>query len=172
MAQAVQVQAQAEILVSHDKALADYLGMGTSRSLNKLIQLYTTSGLKPPAISTMKAWSTKYGWQDKASAYDLTVQQTTHDTLAQKQAYAQAMEVFDFKEVLSQCIKLSLIKAVEAIEDVPIKTLSDVERILRIAKEAAILQTQFNDRSLYISPSQTQKARIADAEKMVSELFG
>lgn len=57
----------AEVFVVPEKALADYLGMGTKRSLSKLIQHYTNLGLKPPSLSTLKNWSSQFNWQIKAN---------------------------------------------------------------------------------------------------------
>lgn len=54
-------------------ACNDYLRMGTGRSLVGLLQKYTDIYQdKPPttSLATLKAWSTKFDWSDRATEYD------------------------------------------------------------------------------------------------------
>jgi hypothetical protein len=54
-------------------ACNDYLRMGPGRSLAKLHRRYTeTTPTEPPTktLRTLKTWSTKYGWQDRATTFD------------------------------------------------------------------------------------------------------
>ncbi len=59
-----------------DKAVIacnDYLRMGAMRSIRKLLGQYCQqSANNPPTIRfrTLAAWSSKYNWQERASAYD------------------------------------------------------------------------------------------------------
>ncbi|MBS1790588.1 MAG: hypothetical protein JST85_22915 [Acidobacteria bacterium] len=47
-----------------------YFSMGAERSLSKLIQKRSESGLKTPVISCLKRWSAKWNWVERAAAYD------------------------------------------------------------------------------------------------------
>lgn len=47
-----------------------YFSMGAERSLFKLIQKRSESGLKTPAISCLKRWSVRWKWVERAKAYD------------------------------------------------------------------------------------------------------
>lgn len=54
-------------------ACADYLRMGIGRSLAKLHQSYTgTTPTEPPTrtLRVLKQWSSDFGWQDRAEAFD------------------------------------------------------------------------------------------------------
>jgi hypothetical protein len=58
-------------------ALIAYCEMGPTRSLEKLVQMWATTGLESPPtkwLSTLKRWSTDGAWVDRASAYDSAVQ--------------------------------------------------------------------------------------------------
>lgn len=54
---------------AYDCANAYFL-MGADRSLTKLSQLRSESGLKTPAISCLKRWSARWNWVERAAAYD------------------------------------------------------------------------------------------------------
>lgn len=59
-------------------ACNDYLRLGTGRSLAKLCQTYTKPiPVKPPTkhIATLKDWSTKFNWVERAAAFDATWEQ-------------------------------------------------------------------------------------------------
>ncbi len=47
-----------------------YFSMGAERSLPKVSQLRSESGLKPVPISSLKRWSAKWNWVERARAYD------------------------------------------------------------------------------------------------------
>ena len=62
-------------------ACNDYLRMGPGRSLAKLHKTYTETELnlyqKPPTkhLSTIKGWSTDYGWVERAAQYDAMIEE-------------------------------------------------------------------------------------------------
>lgn len=59
------------------QACNDFLRDGPGRTLAALIAKYTKSVQKRPptqAIGTLKRWSTKYNWQDRASIYDAGIE--------------------------------------------------------------------------------------------------
>jgi hypothetical protein len=54
-------------------ALCDYAALGPSRSIDKLLQFYTSSGIaKPPTKhrASLGVWSSQHDWQARARAYD------------------------------------------------------------------------------------------------------
>lgn len=55
------------------QACNDYLRMGPGRSLAELHRKYTESGYSSPpteSYGTLKQWSSKYGWVDRAERWD------------------------------------------------------------------------------------------------------
>jgi hypothetical protein len=83
--------------VTHEQALAHYLMLGPSRSLEKLRRHY--SDLTPPkivSIDTMKFWSRRHGWMAKAAAHD---QEVTH-RLAERANRERAKGEWDKVEAL------------------------------------------------------------------------
>lgn len=57
-------------------ACNDYLRLGPGRSIAKLVQKYAEADQEAPSqsIGVVKGWSTRYGWQERASAYDADVE--------------------------------------------------------------------------------------------------
>lgn len=58
-------------------ACNDYLRMGPTRSLRSLVARYRESEqrLAPTlSVGTLSNWSTEYGWQDRADAYDAAIE--------------------------------------------------------------------------------------------------
>lgn len=58
-------------------ACNDYLRMGANRSLYVLADEYASSDqIQPPttSIGTLKNWSNKYGWQQRAATYDAEIE--------------------------------------------------------------------------------------------------
>lgn len=58
-------------------ALCDYAALGAGRSLEKLVQVYTSSGTgKPPTRhrATLGVWSSAHDWQVRVAAYDQAIQ--------------------------------------------------------------------------------------------------
>ena len=50
-----------------DEAFAAYMALGPSRSLSRLLESYRAqTDIVPPAISTLKLWSTRDAWQVSA----------------------------------------------------------------------------------------------------------
>lgn len=164
-----QALTQADILVSREKALADYLAMGTSRSLAKLNQHYTDSGLKPPAMSTLKGWSSSQAWQAQAAEHDAITERAIQERLREKEAERQAEEAFCIREGLDRAMTLSIAKALQAIESTPATTLSDAKKALEVAKEILFLKQQLADTVSY--QGKTQQQREEEAKRESEELF-
>ncbi len=61
-----------------DEALASFLALGQSRTLPRLRERYcAVTGVIPPALSSLKRWSAKDKWTDRAREHDLAVQAAT-----------------------------------------------------------------------------------------------
>ena len=56
--------------IDHRQALADYLALGSRRSLAKLHQHHAKTTPKAPSIDVLKYWSRKFGWRKAAAEYD------------------------------------------------------------------------------------------------------
>ncbi len=70
-----------------DQAFAAYMALGPSRSLSRLLEQYRAqTGVVPPAMSTMKRWSTKDAWQARAREHDLAVQAATSEKAIEREA--------------------------------------------------------------------------------------
>jgi hypothetical protein len=86
------------------QACNDYLRMGPGRSLQKLHRIYAAPGPeKPPTrhLATLKIWSSAYGWQDRAMAYDAEVERQKNEYTEQRRR--EAMETalaLDYERVL------------------------------------------------------------------------
>lgn len=52
------------------QALIDYLSLGPDRSIEKLHRQYIENAPKPPCLRSLKGWSARYGWQEKAAQHD------------------------------------------------------------------------------------------------------
>ena len=165
-----QVRKSAEILVSRDKALADYLALGSSRSLTKLYQSYTDTGLKSPAISTLKGWSSAFGWQQQAAEYDRQVEKATQEVLTQKQAMQQAEEAFDVQDGIGRCVKIAMLKAQEALEKIDVKSISDVQRCVHICRELLEMESRVRD-SHVVRKGKTRQEREEEARREGDEML-
>lgn len=58
-------------------ALCDYCAMGPTRSIDKLVQVYTSSGIGTPPTrhrATLGVWSSAHAWVERAAAYDAAVE--------------------------------------------------------------------------------------------------
>ena len=98
--------------VKHVQGLADFKRLGPDRSLEKLCRQYTQTVPKPPAISTLKIWSTKYGWQAKAAVHDERVA----GRVSVKVEDAAVGEAWDRVKDLTTVAQKSIQKALDALE--------------------------------------------------------
>ena len=103
--------------IKHQQGLADFLRLGPDRSLEKLYFWYTENVPKPPAISTLKIWSTRYGWQAKAAAHDARVA----SRVAEKAEKAAVEETWDQVKALTVVARKTLQKVVDGLEGESIK---------------------------------------------------
>lgn len=75
--------------ITEPEARAAFLAMGPERSLPALYRQYIEampSGSKPPALITIKGWSSKYGWQALAAEHDQRITQRVIAKIETKQA--------------------------------------------------------------------------------------
>ncbi len=94
-----------------DEAFAAYMALGPSRTLPRLRERYRRdSGVIPPALSTMKRWSTKDEWQARAREHDIQVQGETSRLAIEREA-EQRVEVSQvvedtYRDMLAQVRQL------------------------------------------------------------------
>ncbi len=70
-----------------DEAFAAYAALGPARSLSRLLKQYRAqTGVIPPALSTMKRWSTKDEWTARAREHDLAVQGEANKLAIEREA--------------------------------------------------------------------------------------
>lgn len=138
MVKAAAHKQSADIYVTHEKALEDYLAMGCKRSLTKLAKHYEAQGIKSPALSTLKYWSGQYNWQVSVRAYDrlALAQETGGDALEE----ITRDDTFDAQSTLTDIIKTGLAKSLMAAQASPVHTLADAERMMKLVKEAMDLK--------------------------------
>lgn len=104
-------------------ACNDWLRLGTGRTLVALVVGYTkTDQNQPPtrSIATLKDWSTKYGWQERAELYDAAIE--AEKTAAEKERQRKIAE-----------------RRKEVMED---GTAFDFERVAMLKKHAQFLEEQ------------------------------
>lgn len=80
-------------------ACNDWLRMGTGRTLPLLLEKYTDLYQNEPpttALATLKAWSSKFGWADRAVEYDANYEQLKNE---QRQAVMDYGVALDFERV-------------------------------------------------------------------------
>jgi hypothetical protein len=167
---AEQTRQQAEILITREKARLDYLAMGSDRSLAKLHQNYANSGLNPPSLSSLKAWSGQEGWQGMTAAYDEQVAQKVRVELVQRVAENEVETVLNAQDRLSHCVELGITKALQSLEQFQPSSLGDGHRALKLATDALMLKEQLGQ-SIYRRelPSMAQTGEQAASE--VSEVL-
>ena len=98
--------------VKNGEGLNDYLMLGADRSLEKLCRRYAETMLRPPALVTLKLWSTKHSWQAKAAQHDARVA----SQVAEKAEEAAVEDGWDRVNTLTDFARLSLNKAMEALQ--------------------------------------------------------
>ena len=165
-----QFRQQADIHVTREKALHDYLALGSSRSLKKLIQHYTNHGLKAPALSTLKGWSSAMAWQAQAADYDKNVENAAHNLLVQKQANKLADETFDVGAGINEAFRQTVFNLKEGIKTMQVNTVADLVRLTDIGKELIELDRQFRDSQLAYK-CKTQQQRQEEVAQSSKELF-
>ncbi len=110
--------------IGPDEALVVYLSMGQRRSLDGLHRRYRTqTGLIPPSTATLRRWSTRFGWQDRAKEHDIQVASRASEKSIETQATERA-SVFDgIQDAVRDCLaklhenlKLVIIKSVEDLD--------------------------------------------------------
>lgn len=86
------------------QACNDYLRMGAGRSLAKLIEFYTQNTAESPPVRTLKTvkkWSSQYGWQARANAYDSEIErQKTAELEARRKEAMLTGLALDYERVL------------------------------------------------------------------------
>ena len=98
--------------IRHAQGLCDYLTLGEGRSLRKLREWYCEFMARPPSLVCLEKWSSKYGWQAKAAAYDARVA----SQVAEKAEEAAVEDGWDRVNTLTDFARLSLDKAMEALQ--------------------------------------------------------
>ncbi len=115
--------------IGPDEALVVYLSMCQGRSLNGLHRRYRTeTGVIPPAPATLRRWSTKFGWQDRAREHDAQVAGRTSAKAIETQASDRAT-VFDH---VQDALHELLAKLHEQVKRVKIKTVEDLDSLAGI----------------------------------------
>ncbi len=115
--------------IGPDEALVVYLSMCQGRSLDGLHRRYRTeTGVIPPAPATLRRWSTKFGWQDRAREHDAQVAGRASEKAIETQASDRA-SVFDG---IQDAVHELLAKLREKIRGVSIKTVEDLDRLAEV----------------------------------------
>ncbi len=99
-------------------ACNDYLRMGPGRSLAKLLHRYQAAAEAAPTkrLSTLKAWSTTFGWQVRAAAYDAEIERQKNEYVQQimKSGLALAHERVSQLKRLAESLLLELCEVDDA----------------------------------------------------------
>ncbi len=144
-----------------DEAFAAYAALGPARSLLRLLKQYRAqTGVVPPALSTMKRWSTRDEWQARAREHDLAVQAATSEKTIQREA-EQRVEV---SLVLEDTYRDTLGRMREHLANLPqIKTPG---QIVELVTAAGLLHGQLMEIQRGKMPDQ------AFLEKIVQQMAG
>lgn len=108
-------------------ALNDYARMGYNRSLRKLYELYqdkSTAGMDVPTtnMGTLGAWSVKYDWQDRVSAWTELERKRTENEWRERRDSLRSKEWTNYErlqDIVSEMLETipQFIKRKEAIVD-------------------------------------------------------
>lgn len=108
-------------------ACNDYLWLGPGRSLAALLKFYAETGQnRPPTRSkaTLKEWSQRFGWQERARGYDAAMEQARQDAAAEFARQQEARR----REIMQSGLAL------------------DYERVQRLKDLADLLETEIYSR--------------------------
>ncbi len=115
--------------IGPDEALVVYLSMCQGRSLNGLHRRYrTVTGVIPPSTATLRRWSAKYAWQDRAKEHDAQVAGRT----SEKAIEAQASDRASVFECIQDAVRDLLAKLRDGLKRVSIETVDELDRLADI----------------------------------------
>ncbi len=115
--------------IGPDEALVVYLSMGQRRSLDGLHRRYRTeTGVIPPAPATLRRWSGKFGWQDRAREHDAQVASRASEKAIESQASDRA-SVFDG---IQDAVHDLLAKLHDELKRVTVKTVEDLDGLAEV----------------------------------------
>ena len=132
-------------------ALGDYFGMGIGRSLAKLRQKYSGSGVKT-RYSTIANWSVKYHWQDRVDA------QSEADNAADREYWA------DQRRQIRQADLKASVALRDRAEQMRKFPLAQVEKVEEFYKDGRVKAVTI------VNPVRWSQADMARFEKVASEL--
>jgi hypothetical protein len=93
-------------IVGPNQALHDYLSLGERRSLRKLARHYaSTMPTGAPPLITIKSWSKRYGWVEKAGQHDREVAETLALRVKEAAITAEFDRVQALAKVARQCLE-------------------------------------------------------------------
>src|SRR6516162_9037311 len=88
------------------QALRDYLALGERRSLRKLARHYaSTMPAGAPPLITIKSWSKRYAWVEKARQHDCEVAETLARRAKEAAINAEFDRVQALAKVAQQCLE-------------------------------------------------------------------
>ena len=119
--------------IKHRAALNDFLALGQDRSLDKLHDWYTKNVSKPPGRSIIGIWSTRYGWQTRATEHDERVA----GGVSQKVEEAAVEKGWDTVTALTDLAKKALDKAIAGFDGGKI-TADDAYQVQALLNSAII----------------------------------
>lgn len=112
-----------------DEALAAYMALGPSRSLSRLLDQYRAqTGVAPPAISTLKLWSTRDEWQARAREHDGAVQGEASKRTIERQAGERASVFESIQDTLLAVLRVLR----KSVDEVKLKSIADLEVLTKI----------------------------------------
>lgn len=120
--------------------------MGDSRSLRRLHEAYTGNNPEScPAIDTLKLWSRKHGWREKAANYDVEVCQQTIAYLAAEEGRSRAILSREFWQLTHQALR-RIHQALENEMKGP-HSIKDLRELVTIAVHASNQAVDLMDRA-------------------------
>ncbi len=97
-----------------DEAFAAYMALGPSRTLPRLRERYCRdAGVIPPALSTMKRWSTKDEWTARAREHDFAVQGEASKRTIERQAEQRVEVSLVVEDTLEQVAEMRIVDDAE-----------------------------------------------------------
>ncbi len=144
-----------------DEAFAAYMSLGPSRTLPRLREQYCCdAGVIPPALSTMKRWSTKDEWTARAREHDLAVQGEASKRAIEREA--------------EQRVEVSLVVE-DAYRDVLAKVREQLEKMPQIKQPGQIVEMVTAAGLLHGQLMEIQRGKMPDQgllEKIVQQRAG
>lgn len=152
--------------ISRQEALETYLALGPGRSFTRLLNAYRAdTSVRVPALATVKKWSQKEGWAERAAEFDAMVAARTSEKSIENAAEHRALTSDALSDAASKMLDKALllvgkldgeggedsVKAIEVLTD----------QLVALSQHATVLSGGVSDRREEVSSGTFSEERAA-----------